>query len=103
MNLNSGNGSSMMGLVFGKKQEELLSVSLKNYIRKKNAYGINFPIGDPQFGKTVPFLDVTFYIDKKNKIQHKGYTKPTDGKRYRRPHSFHRKIVFEATPYSQMF
>ena len=48
------------------------------------------------------FRDVTFYIDKENKIQHKGYTKPTTAKRYLHPQSFHPKTVFKAVPYSQM-
>ena len=55
-----------------------------------------------QFGKTVNFLDVTFYIDQHNNIQYKSYTKPTDAKRYLRPQSFHPKSVFKSVPFSQM-
>ena len=75
---------------------------LRKLNKATNTYGINFPMDEAQFGKTVHFLDVTFYMDRNNKIQHKGYTKPTDAKRYLRPQSFHPKTVFEAVPYSQM-
>ena len=49
--------------------------------RETNKYGINFPIDDAQFGKTIHYLDVTLYIDENNIIQYKSYTKPTDSKR----------------------
>ena len=75
---------------------------LKKLNKETNKYGINFPIDEAQFGKTVHFLDVTFYIDENNHIQYKSYTKPTDSKRYLRPQSFHPKTVFESVPYSQM-
>ena len=75
---------------------------LKKLNKETNKYGINFPIEEAQFGKTVNYLDVTFYIDENNQIQFKGYTKPTDAKRYLRPQSFHPKTVFKAVPYSQM-
>ena len=75
---------------------------LKKLNKETNKYGINFPIDEAEFGKTVNFLDVTFYIDENNNIQYKSYTKPTDSKRYLRPQSFHPKTVFEAVPYSQM-
>ena len=35
--------------------------------RETNKYGINFPIEEIQFGKSVNFLDVTLYIDYCNK------------------------------------
>ena len=75
---------------------------LKKLNKETNKYGINFPINEAQFGKSVHFLDVTFYIDENNHIQYKSYTKPTDSKRYLRPQSFHPKTVFESVPYSQM-
>ena len=67
-----------------------------------NKFGINFPLNEAQFGKTVNFLDVTLYIDNDKKIQYKSYSKPTDAKRYLRPQSFHPKNVFESVPLSQM-
>ena len=70
--------------------------------KEANKYGINFPINEVQFGKTVNFLDVTLYIDIQNKIQYKSYTKPTDAKRYLRPQSFHPRSVFTSVPLSQM-
>ena len=77
-----------------------------NFITKlnneTNKYGIHFPIEEIQFGKTVNYLDVTFYIDENNCIQYKSFTKPTDSKRFLRPQSFHPKTVFESVPYSQM-
>ena len=75
---------------------------LKKLNKETNKYGINFPIDEAQFGKTVHFLDVTFFIDENNVIQYKSYTKPTDSKRYLRPQSFHPKTIFESVPYSQM-
>ena len=70
--------------------------------RETNKFGINFPLNEFQFGKTVHFLDVTLYLDDENKIQFKSYTKPTDAKRYLRPQSFHPKSVFTSVPLSQM-
>ena len=55
-----------------------------------------------QFRKSVNFLDITSYIDKENLIQYKGYTKPTDAKRYPRPQSFHPGGLFKSNPSSQM-
>ena len=46
----------------------------ENFVRKlnreTNKYGINFPIDEIQFGKSVNFLDVTLYLDEENKIQY---------------------------------
>ena len=50
--------------------------------KETNKYGINFPIEEIQFGKSVNFLDVTLYIDEQNQIQFRSYSKPTDAKRY---------------------
>ena len=78
----------------------------ERFVRKLNSetnkYGINFPIEEIQFGKSVNFLDVTIYVDEQNQIQFKSYSKPTDAKRYLRPQSFHPKNVFESVPLSQM-
>ena len=65
-------------------------------------YGIKFPINEVQFGKEVNFLDLTVYLEGSNIIQHKGYTKPTDSKRYLNPKSFHPRFVFQSIPFSQL-
>ena len=70
--------------------------------KEANKFGINFPIDEIQFGKSVNFLDVTLFLDEHNKIQFKSYSKPTDAKRYLRPQSFHPRNVFESVPLSQM-
>ena len=70
--------------------------------KETNKYGINFPVGEVQFGSAVNFLDVSLYIDEHNTVQYKSYTKPTDAKRYLRPQSFHPKNVFQSVPLSQM-
>ena len=75
---------------------------VKKLNKETNKYGINFPIDEIQFGKSIHFLDVTLYIDEHNRIQYKSYTKPTDAKRYLRPQSFHPKNVFTSVPLSQM-
>ena len=75
---------------------------LKKLNNETNKYGINFPLEESQFGKSVNFLDVTLFIDQNNNIQYKSYNKPTDAKRYLRPQSFHPKSVFESVPYSQI-
>ena len=67
-----------------------------------NRYGINFPVNEVQFGKSVHFLDVILFIDENNRIQYRSYSKPTDAKRYLRPQSFHPKNVFTSVPLSQM-
>ena len=65
-------------------------------------YGIRFPLEAVQFGKSVDFLEVSPYLDEDNKIQYKGFTKPTDSKRYLNPKSFHPRAVFDSIPYSQL-
>ena len=65
-------------------------------------YGIKFPINEVQFGKSVNFLDLTVYLEEDNTIHFKGYTKPTDAKRYINTKSFHPRSVFTSIPYSQM-
>ena len=47
------------------------------------------------------FLDLCIYLDSENNIQYKGYSKPTDSKRYLNPNSFHPRAVFDAIPFSQ--
>ena len=79
--------------------------SFDQFVRQLNAetkkYGIEFPIKEVQFGKSVNFLDLCVYLDNDNTIQYKGYSKPTDSKRYLNPNSFHPRAVFNAIPFSQ--
>ena len=75
---------------------------VKKLNRETNKYGINFPLNEVQFGKSVNFLDVTLFIDENNHIQYRSYSKPTDAKRYLRPQSFHPRNVFTSVPLSQM-
>ena len=65
-------------------------------------YGIKFPIGEVQFGKSVHMLDLGVYLDDENRIHYKGYVKPTDAKWYLNPTSFHPEAVFNSIPFSQM-
>ena len=65
-------------------------------------YGIKFPIQEVQYGKSVNFLDLCVHLDENNNIHYRGYTKPTDAKRYLNPSSFHYKSVFNAIPFSQV-
>ena len=65
-------------------------------------YGIKFPLNEVQFGKSVNMLDLCVYLDDENRIQYRGYTKPTDARRYLNPTSFHPKFVFNSIPLSQM-
>ena len=65
-------------------------------------FGIKFPLKEVQFGKAVNFLDLTVYLEDDNTIQYRGYTKPTDSKRYLNPASFHPRFVFDSIPFSQM-
>ena len=77
-----------------------------NFVQQLNKetekYGIKFPIKEAQFGKSVNFLDLCIYLDDSNVIHYKGYSKPTDAKRYLNPSSFHPNSVFKAIPFSQM-
>ena len=77
-----------------------------NFVKKLNVeakkFGIHFPVSEIQFGKSVNFLDVSLYLDEGNNIQYKGYTKPTDAKRFLKPQSFHPHHVFSSVPTSQM-
>ncbi len=75
---------------------------VKKLNSETNKYGINFPINEMQFGKSVNYLDITLYIDTNNKIQYRSYSKPTDAKRYLQPSSYHPRNVFNSVPYSQM-
>ena len=80
--------------------------SFDNFVRQLNAetmkYGIKFPINEVQFGKMIHFLDLCIYLDENNRIHYRGYTKPTDAKRYLNPLSFHPTSVFDSIPFSQM-
>ena len=79
--------------------------SFNNFVQQLNSetkkYGIEFPIKEVQFGKSVHFLESCVYLDANNIIHYKGYSKPTDSKRYLSPQSFHPKSVFDAIPFSQ--
>ena len=70
--------------------------------REAAKFGIKFPVKEIQFGKSVDFLDLTVYLDEDNNIHYKGYTKPTDARRYLNTKSFHPRSVFTSIPYSQM-
>ena len=80
--------------------------SFDNFIKQLNAetmkFGIKFPINEVQFGKAIHFLDLCVYLDIDNSIQYRGYTKPTDAKRYLNPNSFHPQAVFNSIPFSQL-
>ncbi len=88
------------GTWIGTKRQFLNFVKRLNV--ETNKFGINFPISEAQFGKSVDFLDQTLYLDENNIIQYKSYSKPTDSKRYLNPHSFHPPHVFKSVPTSQM-
>ena len=47
-------------------------------------------------------LDISPYLEEDNTIQFKGFSKPTDAKRYLNIKSFHPKSVFQSIPFSQM-
>ena len=80
--------------------------SFDNFMKQLNSetskYGIYFPPNETQFGKSVHHLDLWVYLDDENTIHYRGYTKPTDAKRYLNPRSFHPRSIFNAIPYSQM-
>ena len=80
--------------------------SFDNFVNQLNReaakFGIKFPLKEIQFGKSVDFLDLTVYLGDDNTIQYKGYTKPTDAKRYLNVKSFHPRSVFKSIPYSQI-
>ena len=69
---------------------------VKNLNKETNKVGINFPINEIKFGKSVDFLDITLYLDDTNNIQYKSYSKQTDAS------SFHPQHVFKSVPKSQM-
>ena len=64
-------------------------------------FGIQFPLEEVQFGKSVNFLDVCIYVEE-NKSHYCRHTKPTDVKRYLNPSSFNPRSVFDSVPFSQM-
>ena len=76
------------------------------FVRQLNAhtmkYGIRFPPNEIQFGKSVHMLDLCVYLAQNSRIHYRGYTKPTDAKRYLNPLSFHPQSVFSSIPFSQM-
>ena len=82
--------------------EEEFNNFIKNLNKETKTFGINFPIKEVQFGKSVNFLDLTIYLDEQNKIHHKLFTKPTDSRAYLNPKSFHPNHIFTSIPFSQM-
>ena len=80
--------------------------SFDNFVKQLNVetmkYGIKFPLNEVQFGKSVHFLDLCVYLEDDNRIHYRGYTKPTDAKRYLNPTSFHPKSIYQSIPFSQM-
>ena len=90
------------GLGIWRGSKRSFDAFVKKLNRETNKFGINFPLNEVQFGKSVNFLDITLYLDDENKIQYRSYTKPTDAKRYLRPQSFHPRSVFRSVPLSQM-
>ena len=89
-----------LGIWRGTKRQFLVFVKSLNV--QTNKFGLNFPLDEVQFGKSVNFLDVTLYLDEQNNIQYKSYTKPTDAKRFLNPTSFHPHHIFKSVPFSQM-
>ena len=74
-----------------------------NQINKETMkYGIKFPANEIQFGRSVHCLDLSAYLDENNVVHYRGYTKPTDAKRYLNPNSFHPRSIFSSIPFSQM-
>ena len=69
---------------------------------QSNRFGINFPLKEVQYGRSVNFLDLTIYLDEENTIHHKLYVKPTDARCFLNPGSFHPSHVFSSIPFSQM-
>ena len=90
------------GVGIWKGRKRSFDAFVKKLNKETNKYGINFPISDIQFGKSVSYLDITIYFDEENRIQYRSYTKPTDAKRFLQPSSFHPNNVFNSVPYSQM-
>ena len=75
---------------------------IKSLNEQSKRFGINFPLKEVQFGRSVNFLDLTIYLDEENTIHHKLYVKPTDSRCYLNPGSFHPSHVFSSIPFSQM-
>ena len=90
----------VVGIWRGTKRAFDIFVKQLNSETKK--YGIEFPVDEIQFGRSVHILDLCAWLKENNNIQYKGYSKPTDAKRYLNPNSFHPKSVFNAIPFSQM-
>ena len=89
-----------IGLWKGTKKE--FYKFLESLNKETQKLGINFPVKEAQFGKSVNFLDINLYFDNDNKIHYRLYTKPTDSRSYLKPNSFHPKHVFQSIPFSQM-
>ena len=89
-----------IGVWTGTKEEFDKFITSLN--KESNKFGINFPMEEVKFGKSVNYLDLNIYLDDENKIHHKLFTKPTDARAYLNPNSFHPKHVFASIPFSQM-
>ena len=89
-----------LGVWRGTKRSFYNFVNMLNIETMK--YGIKFPVNEVQFGKSVHFLEICAYLDNNNVIHYKGYTKPTDAKRYLNPNSFQPQSVFNSIPFSQL-
>ena len=79
--------------------------SFDNFVKQLNAetmkFGIRFPVNEVQFGKAVHVLDLWASLDDNNRVQYRGYIKPTDAKRYLNRMSSHPQSVFNSIPFSQ--
>ena len=89
-----------IGIWRGTKREFDNFVRLLNREMKK--FGIEFPVNEIQFGRSVQMLDLFVYLEENNIIHYKGYSKPNDSTRYLNPNSFHPRSVFNAIPFSQV-
>ena len=90
------------GIGLWRSTKEAFNEFIKNLNIESKKFGINFPLKEVQFGKTVNFLDLTIYLDEENKIHHKLFIKPTDSRAYLNPKSFHPHHIFTSIPFSQM-
>ena len=61
---------------------------MKQLNSEMKKFGIEFPVKEIQFGKSVHMLDLFVYVEENNVIQYKGYSKP--------------RSVFNAIPYLQI-
>ena len=93
----------MTVLAYGEERKDPSTVSSTNSTKKHQNSASSSPSAkynseDP----SISLIYLTVYLDEDNTIQYKGYTKPTDAKRYLNSKSFHPKSVFKSIPFSQM-